>query len=172
MEKHPIACARCGADVSRDTNAGLTYCSVCGTALPRAEREREVSKKQEVPVAPRRAELDPETQRYLKSQFLFYGLTSPIVTVLLGVSIHSVWSIVQPSMLGFDGLITGAGAFVLALMAPSLYLSKLYVRPRSAIGVILSTVGLALGLAFGICVVLFSILYASCGLPWSGGTKL
>lgn len=159
MEKHPITCARCGADVSRDKSAGLTYCSACGTGLSRTEREREICKQEEVRIASPRAELDPDTQIFWKGLFWLSGIAAPVGTVLLYGVIQSILSLDQTS----DEITIAVVALVIALMPPSLCLSKLYTRPQSTSGVILSTVGIALGLASGLCVVLFSILYAGCG---------
>lgn len=150
MEKHPIPCARCGADVSRDINAGLTYCSGCGRGLePSTEHLDEI--------APPSMDADDlaDRRRWRISFWLIFLLT-PVAMLLTGFGSASAGDWLPAFIAGTKGAaamrdfaaLGVLGVLVLGALGSGYCLKRLKNTAQNTKEAIVQIVGFAIGILF------------------------
>ena len=158
MEKHLITCARCGADVSRDTSAGLTYCSGCGRGLePSTEHLDEI--------APPSMDADDlaDRRRWRISFWLIFLLT-PVAMLLTGFGSASAGEWLPAFIAGTKGAaamrdfaVFGVlGMLVLGALGSGYCLQRLKRTAQTNGEAIAQIVGFAIGILFLYVVIAFS----------------
>ncbi len=158
MEKHPITCTRCGADVSRDMSAGLTYCSACGRGL---EPSREPLN--EVAPEPMDADDLAERRRWRISFWLIFLLT-PVAMLLTGIGSSTAGKWLPAFIAGTKGaavmrdfaVIGVLGVLVLGALGAGYCLKRLKNTAQNTEEAIAQTVGFAIGILFLYVVIAFS----------------
>ena len=158
MEKHPITCARCGADVSRDTSAGLTYCSGCGRGLePSTEHLDEI--------APPSMDADDlaDRRRWRISFWLIFLLT-PVAMLLTGFGSASAGDWLPAFIAGTKGaavirdfaVLGVLGVLGLGALGSGYYLQRLKMSAQTTTEAIAQTIGFAFVILFIYAVIGFA----------------
>ena len=165
MEKHPIACARCGADVSRDKSAGLTYCSGCGRGL-----DASVEPLDEVALDPNDADDIADRRRWRISFWLIFLLT-PVAMLLTGFGSASAGDWLPAFIAGTKGAaamrdfaaLGVLGVLVLGALGSGYCLQRLKNTAQNTKEAIVQIVGFAIGILF----LYLGIALIGCGITAS-----